>query len=55
MNCNCLVYHPPLGTKEWAQVLSNLREVSDHGNGALLPIIAEQLFGDCPSRKQEVA
>ena len=55
MKCDCLVYHPPLGTKEWAEVMSNFRQISDHGDGALLPIVAEQLFGECPSRTQEVA
>ena len=55
MKCNCLVYHPPLGTKEWAEVWSNFRQVADHGDGAILPIMAEQLFGECPSRTQEVA
>ena len=53
--CECIVYHPPLGTKEWAEVWSNFRQVADHGDGAILPIMAEQLFGECPSRTQEVA
>lgn len=50
MSCNHIVYHPPVGSKQWNEVLKNLRETSDHGDGSVLPILAEQLFGECEAR-----
>lgn len=52
--CYCLVHHPDLQSKEWQAALSNLRQTIDHGDGNLIPLLAEQLFGDCPDRKEKV-
>ena len=54
MKCNCLVYHPVQGSAEWQSVLSNYRQTADHGDGALLPILAEQLFGLCNANATEI-
>lgn len=51
MTCTHIVYHPPVNSKQWVDTLATLRQESDHGSGAYIPILSEQLFGQCDARE----
>lgn len=50
MKCECWVVHPELGSDHWKLVFNDWRQTIDHGDGNIAMIMAEQLFGSCPSR-----
>lgn len=52
MSCQHMVYHPPIKSEVWWNTLNTLRQEADHGSGAYLPILAEQLFGECEGRNE---
>jgi len=49
--CDCWVFHPKIGSNHWNMVLNDFRQTIDHGDGNIAMIMAEQLFGSCPSRE----
>ena len=51
--CNCIVEHLEPSTEKWALTLQTYRQVSDRGDGSMLPLLAEQLFGSCPTREEK--
>lgn len=52
--CFCIVHHPDMQSQEWQNALRNLRDCLSLGRGNVVPLLVEQLFGECPDRKVKV-
>lgn len=49
LKCNHLVYHPKPGSSEYKALMAVFRNALVMGD-TLVPIMAEQLFGECEAR-----
>jgi hypothetical protein len=45
--CNCIIYHPKVGSERWQELLLVWRQIADTGNGHELALVTQQLFGTC--------